>query len=154
MTDIHTRDIARLMSGILWLGRRLRRERPEESVPLTMIGIMGTLYRLGPMPATRLAAHELLQPQSLTRTIAALEQRRYIARQPNPADRREIILSLTPHGLRALSADMEKRREWLADAMAHALTQEERTRLLACEDIFAKLAWYEKDNPSSTEQSP
>ncbi|GAA4474412.1 MarR family winged helix-turn-helix transcriptional regulator [Gluconacetobacter asukensis] len=152
MTDIHTRDIARLMSGMLWLGRRLRRERPEESVPLTMIGIMGTLYRFGPMPAARLAAHELLQPQSLTRTIAALEQRRYIARQPNPADRREIILSLTPHGLRALSADMEKRREWLADAMTHALTQEERNRLLACEDIFAKLAWYEKNDPSRTEQ--
>ncbi|GBQ32069.1 MarR family winged helix-turn-helix transcriptional regulator [Gluconacetobacter sacchari] len=147
MTEIHTRDIARLMSGILWLGRRLRRERRDASIPLTMIGIMGTLYRLGPMPAATLAAHELLQPQSLTRTIAALERRRYIARQPNPADRREIILSLTSPGLQALSADMERRREWLLDAMAHALTAEERARLLACEDIFAKLAWYNMDVP-------
>ncbi|GBQ98347.1 MarR family transcriptional regulator [Gluconacetobacter liquefaciens] len=148
MTDIRTRDIARLMSGILWLGRRLRRERPEDSLPLAMIGIMGTLYRLGPMPAAKLAAHELLQPQSLTRIIATLQQHGHIARQPNPADRREIILSLTQDGLRALSADMERRREWLARAMAHALTAEERARLLACEDIFAKLAWYEPDDPA------
>ena len=91
MTDIRTRDIARLMSGILWLGRRLRRERPEDSLPLAMIGIMGTLYRLGPMPAAKLAAHELLQPQSLTRIIATLQQHGHIARQPNPADRREIL---------------------------------------------------------------
>ena len=65
---------ALLLRGILALGRRVRAERPAGALSLSGLGILGSLNRLGPLFATHLAKEERLQPQSLTRLLADLEQ--------------------------------------------------------------------------------
>jgi len=133
----------RILRGVLSLGRRLRAERPEGSASLSAIGLLSTLHRLGSMPAVRLATEEQLQPQSLSRLLAALDRDGLIARTPGEIDRRELVIALTEHGRAALAADMRARRDWLERAMAATLTDEERERLLRASDAMLKLAGYD-----------
>lgn len=142
---METEDTARILRGVLSLGRRLRAERPQGSASLSAIGLLGTLHRLGSMPAVRLAAEERLQPQSLSRLIAALERDGLIARAPGKADRRELLISLTDRGRAALAADMGARRQWLDRAMAATLTEAERALLQQAATVMQKLADYDGD---------
>lgn len=98
------------------------------------------VHRLGPMPAWRLALEEHLQSQSVTRIIGALERDRLIIRTRSEADRREIELSITPHGRKVLSEDIGARRAWLEKAMDGHLTPAERKTLMNASEIMLKLA--------------
>lgn len=129
-----------IVGAVLALGRRLRAERPRGTASLSGLSILSTLLRSGAMPATRLAAEERLQPQSLTRLIAGLEAKGWIARKRNPTDRREISISLTARGRRLIDDDRKSRRAWLKHALATTLTASERATLLAAADVMLKLA--------------
>ena len=132
-----------ILKAVLALGRRLRAERPEGAVTLSALSIIGTLNRLGPIPAIRLAAEERLQPQSLTRLLASLEKDGHITRTRNVADRRELTIALTERGHRLLVEDIRARRAWLVGAMAAALNAPERELLFAAAGPMLKLAFHE-----------
>ncbi len=140
MEEAQTASVVR---GLLLLGRRMRAARPRDSVTLAGLAILGALRRLGPVPAVRLAEEERLQPQSLTRLIAGLERDGLIAREPDPADGRALLLGLTPRGAAVLAADLRARRRWLEKAMAATLTAAERTVLLDAAAVMLKLAAYD-----------
>src|SRR5579863_9832473 len=106
-----------LRRGTMRLGRRMRFERPEPSVTSAELSVLGLLYRRGPMSAGALAWAERVQPQSLTRTLAALEERGVVHRQPDPADRRRSVLSITESGRAVVDADVAQRDRWLAMAI-------------------------------------
>ncbi len=131
-----------ILKAVLALGRRLRAERPEGAATLSALSILGTLNRLGPIPAIRLAAEERLQPQSLTRILASLEKDGHIARTRNAADRREMTIALTERGRRLLVEDIRARRAWLEGAMAAALDASERELLFAAAEPMLKLAFH------------
>ena len=57
------------------LSRRLMAARGPEGISVSKLMVLGRLHRLGPATATELAAFLRIQPQSLTRLLAALEQR-------------------------------------------------------------------------------
>jgi DNA-binding MarR family transcriptional regulator len=132
-------DAALIVRGILSLGRRLRAERPRGSVSLSALAILGTLRRKGPMPAARIATEENLQPQSLTRLLAGLEEDGLIVRKPGEIDRREKVVALTEQGLSVLVADIAARSRWLETAMAD-LEPHERDTLLHAAMLMARLA--------------
>jgi DNA-binding MarR family transcriptional regulator len=134
-----------ILKAVLALGRRLRAERPEETVTLAALSILGTLSRLGPIPATRLAAEERLQPQSLTRLVGNLERVGLIERQRNMVDRRALRIGLTEKGRTALIEDLNARQRWLEKAMATVLTDEERAGLTTAAQSMLKLAFHAKD---------
>lgn len=129
----------RIVRAILALGRQLRSARPRGAASLSALGLLGTLDREGPMPASRLAAEEHLQPQSLTRLVASLERAGWIGRTRNTADRREISIAITPRGRRVLGDELRARRSWLSRAIAAALTPDERAALLDATDVMLKL---------------
>jgi DNA-binding MarR family transcriptional regulator len=52
--------------------------------------------------ASELARRMAVTRQAAAKTIAALEERDYVARQPDPADRRRTRLRVTEHGLAML----------------------------------------------------
>jgi DNA-binding MarR family transcriptional regulator len=133
---------ALLLRSILALGRRLRAERPGTSLSLSGLGILGSLNRHGPLIATQLAAEERLQPQSLTRLVAALEQDRLITRKRSDVDRRQITIAITTKGRKMLLNDMAARHAWLEMTMATALTTAERQTLISAAAAMLKLASY------------
>jgi DNA-binding MarR family transcriptional regulator len=132
-----------IVRGVLSLVRRLRAEQPPSSTSLAGVGVLSTLWRLGPMPAARLAGEERLQPQSLTRLISSLERADLISRSPSKTDGREIVISVTPRGLETLSANMSAHRRWLEQAMAETLNDAERKVLLEASGAMIKLAGYD-----------
>ena len=54
--------------------------------------------------AHRLATRLALEPSTITPLVKRLEQAGFIARQRNPADERQVVVSLTPQG-KALRAE-------------------------------------------------
>ena len=141
----HTGDDALvLLRAVLALGRRLRAARPPNGLTVSGLSILGTLSRLGPIPATRLAAEERLQPQSLTRLIAALEEQGLIERSRGAVDRRELTIALTHAGRTALAADLRERQRWLAQAL-DTLAPGERRALISATAAMQKLAFHGDD---------
>jgi len=138
--DYSSEPATLLLRGILALGRRVRAERPPGALSLSGLGILGSLNRIGPIPASRLAVEERLQPQSLTRLLADLEQRHLILRQRSKVDRRAVIIGITAAGRTALFEDIAARRVWLEAALNKQLTGRERETLHAAGAIMIRLA--------------
>src|SRR6201992_3571885 len=122
------------------LGRRMRLERPAHPVPGAELSVLGLLYRRGPMSAGDVAAAERVQPQSLTRTLAALRDKKLIRRQHDPCDRRRSLLSLPEAGANLLLADIAQRDRWLARAIAEQLSPAETQLLMMAGELMERLA--------------
>lgn len=116
---------AEVRRSVTGLGRRLRLERSATALTALELSVLGHLRRRGPMSPGELANAERMQPQSLTRTLAGLEEAALTLRQPDPADGRRSLLAITEHGQAALRAEMAQRDNWLATAMAAQLTTTE-----------------------------
>jgi len=133
--------------AVVRLGRRLRAVRPDHSVNLSTLALLTTLHRVGPMSAVRLARAEQLQPQSLTRLLAAMTRDGLIARAIDPADRRAHVIELTREGRSAVARDLAARRAWLDQAMDMALSSEEREQLKAAAALMLRVAGQEPEAP-------
>ena len=131
-------QVAHIVTGVLRLGRRLRAQRPADSVSLSALSLMATLNEHGPMPAARLAEIQRLQPQSLTRLIQDLEEKGLIVRGPGP-DRRTLMLSLTDKGVEAFRYDIAARHRWLRDEMARMLGADDQVLLAMAATVMLKL---------------
>jgi DNA-binding MarR family transcriptional regulator len=129
-----------LRRGTTRLGRRLRLERPEHSVSLQQLNTLALLHQHGPSTAGELAARQRLQPQSLSRTLTALECDGLVTRSADPADRRRALLVITDGGLGALRHDISQRDAWLAAAMADSLTPAEQQLLRIAGELMERLA--------------
>ncbi|HYG42153.1 MAG TPA: MarR family transcriptional regulator [Bordetella sp.] len=69
--------------------------------------VLATLYRSGPphtLNPQALVNALLLSSGAMTNRLDRLEQAGLLAREPNPGDRRGVMVSLTPQGLRAIKA--------------------------------------------------
>jgi DNA-binding MarR family transcriptional regulator len=127
-----------LRGAVMRLARRLRSERADESLGLSPLFALATIEAREPLTASALAKHERLQPSSLTRVIAALEERGLIARERNPDDARQTLLSTTAAGREVVGAERQRRQEWLAH-LIDGLTEPEREALQAALPVLQKL---------------
>ena len=125
------------------LARRLRAERVARGVATdlsdTQLAALAALEGHQAMTPGELAEHEKVQPPSMTRVIAVLEERNLVLRSPHPTDRRQVVLTVTADG-RALVHRVRRRKDaWLARRLAE-LTAEERATLRAAVPIVEKLS--------------
>jgi DNA-binding MarR family transcriptional regulator len=67
--------------------------------------ILVTLGQFEVMTAKAIGAHSHMHKTKVSRAVSTLEQRKLIVRRENSADRREVLLSLTPAG-RAVYHDL------------------------------------------------
>ena len=122
------------------LARRLRAERPEDSLSFTKLGLLGRLYRQGSLSAAEVAALERIRPQSLTRVLAELTEDGFITRRPDAQDGRRLLIDITGDGRSALGRDMQQRDFWLAGAMAEELSDTERELLRLVSGLMDRLS--------------
>src|SRR5580693_3096639 len=146
MTATQTRSDAGLSTAlrisVSRLARRLRVERQAEglaSLSDTQLAALAVLDRHGPMTPGELAEHEKVQPPSMTRVIAVLEERRLVMRAPHPTDRRQVVLTVTEQGRELVSQARRRRDAWLAKRLKE-LTPEERALLRAAAPVLEKLS--------------
>jgi DNA-binding MarR family transcriptional regulator len=127
--------------SVTHLARRLRGLRSDHGISGSKLAILGWLFRGGkPMTATDLARLERLQPQSLTRIIAELDEQGLICRTPAEEDRRQILIEITQAGRELLVVDAYRQNQWLMEIMAARLTKAEREILAVAADLLDKLA--------------
>jgi DNA-binding MarR family transcriptional regulator len=132
---------AALRVGIGLLVRRLRQLGPNaEDLTLSETSALARLDRGGPMSAAALARQEQISPQSMGTTLARLQVRGLVARQPDPHDGRRVLVSLTPAGDRVLHARRAARTETLAAALADGFTAAERRTLAEAATLMERLA--------------
>jgi DNA-binding MarR family transcriptional regulator len=129
----------RLRATVAHLGRQLRATAGPDGPGMAKLGVLGQLYRLGPMTPTRLAQLERVRLQTLTRLLAELEFERLIHRRADPADARRTQLSIAPAGARLLAADIHRRESSLASAIETRLDADERRALLAACQLLDRI---------------
>jgi DNA-binding MarR family transcriptional regulator len=149
MTSTQTRSDAGLASAlrisVSRLARRLRAERTVRGLPElselsdTQIGALATLEHHGAMTPGELADHEKVQPPSMTRVIAVLEQRNLVTRSAHATDKRQVMLSVTDAGRDLVYQSRRLRDAWLAKRLRE-LTPQERAKLRAAAPILEKLS--------------
>lgn len=128
-----------LRISVMRLARRLRAQRTDASLSLTQLSTLATLDRHGALSPGELAAHEKVQPPSMTRVVAALEQQGFVERQPHVTDRRQVVVSLTERGRALLREDRRRRDAWLSRRLQE-LSEEERALLRAAAPVLERLA--------------
>jgi DNA-binding MarR family transcriptional regulator len=96
------------------LGRTLRQVRdPSGDLHPNQLSAMAVLFNEGDLLMGELAAHERVQPPSMTRIVNGLEVQGYVARRPDPRDGRQCLVTLTATGGEVILANRKRRDEWL-----------------------------------------
>ncbi|HEU5267127.1 MAG TPA: MarR family transcriptional regulator [Jatrophihabitans sp.] len=128
-----------LRPALLRLTRLVRNQRVDMSVTLTQLSAMATLSKRGAMSAGELATCERVQPPSMTKVLANLEEKGLVRRDPHPTDRRQAIIAITEAGLALLESERRSRDAWLSRQLA-VLSAEERALLQRVVPVLDKLA--------------
>jgi len=106
---------------------------------LTQLSALSTLHGHGPMAPGELASRERVQPPSMTRVIAAMEDAGFVSRTPHPTDGRQTVIALTDAGTAYVEAEVSARERWL-DQRLGELSGDERALLCRAAEIIDRMA--------------
>src|SRR3954468_17458125 len=125
-----------LRISIARLSRRLRAQSPSP-LSATQHATLAALDRHNSMSPRELAEHEKVQPPSMTRVIATLEEQELLVRSPHPTDGRQVLLTVTEKGRELLREQRRRKQAWLSQRLKE-LTPEEQTTLQQAAPILEK----------------
>jgi DNA-binding MarR family transcriptional regulator len=125
--------------AVVRLNRKLRAQRTNSTVTLTQLAALSTVAKRGPLTPGELAAKEGVQPPSMTRVIAALEEMGYVTREPHPTDGRQAIVAISEAGRVFHNAQIMAKEAWLDRRLAE-LTEEEQELLDKAAEIIDRMA--------------
>jgi DNA-binding MarR family transcriptional regulator len=129
---------SRLRLAVTRLHRRLRQQAVGGLSPAQTSALAST-DRLGSPTLGELAALESVQPPSMTRIIAALEEKGLVARIVDPTDRRVARVEVSDAGRRVLVESRSRKNVYLARQL-HRLTPDEREGLGGLTAVLERLA--------------
>ena len=121
-----------LRVAVARLARQLRQEGAQEDATPSQLAALATLYHRSPITLGELATIERVKPPTLTRVVAALEEKGFVRREHNASDGRLVHVTITDAGKKAHEDYQQRRDAWMARKLAD-LTKEER-------DVLAKAA--------------
>ncbi|MFE9202750.1 MarR family winged helix-turn-helix transcriptional regulator [Micromonospora sp. NPDC007230] len=128
-----------LRNAITRLNRRVRQARPVGDLTGSQLSALTSLNLAGALTPRELSDVERVQPPTMTKIVAKLEERGLVQRTPHPTDGRQVILAATEGGRAVLEQFERARNQWLADQLAE-LTEEERDTLRRAADILQEIA--------------
>lgn len=121
-----------LRVSVARLHRRMVSERdPDNPLSIAAMAVLRALDRYGELTLSELAAHEHVQPPSMTRTVNFLERAGCVLRAPHLIDGRSIQVSLTELGREQLLNDRRQRDAWLAQRLSELNLEQRNTLKLA-----------------------
>lgn len=128
-----------LRDAIMRLNRRLRQTRPVGDLTMSQISALTTLGFAGALSPRELAEQERVQPPTMTKIVAKLEERGLVQRTPHPTDGRQVVLSATEVGRAAVVEHRRAGDAWLAQAIGE-LSAEDRETLRRATELLDKIA--------------
>jgi DNA-binding MarR family transcriptional regulator len=100
--------------------------------------LLALLQEKGAMTPSALSVAQNVRPQTVGQTLDAMQARGWVARSPHPTDRRQILVSLTAAGGRALAKGRRLRQAWLVRELGR-LKPADRRLLSSSITIFERL---------------
>ncbi len=131
-------DVTDFSHAIGLLVRRARAAAASEELSWTETAVLKCLVKQGPMTTADLARAQGMRPQSMRAIVAALEQLGMVSRRPHATDGRQVNIELTPRGSAIEKSSSDRKRTWLAQAIAQLDTREKET-LFAAGKIIERL---------------
>jgi DNA-binding MarR family transcriptional regulator len=119
----------RLRLAVGRLARRLRLEG-DGGLPPLQLSTLVTIELHGPLRLGELAQREAVTAPTMSRVLAALDERGSIERRPDPADARSTLVSVSPIGREMIGTVRSERTASLARRLDR-LDDEQRAALLA-----------------------
>ena len=127
-----------LRIAVMRLTRRLRSAQADESLTLSQLSALSSLDRHGPCSPTALAELERVQPPSMTRVLAGLEDRGLARRAPHETDRRQAVIAISEEGKALLCQVRARRAAWLTRCLEE-LSEDDRAALVAALPVLQHL---------------
>ncbi len=119
------------------LARRVRLESTDGLAP-HLVAVLARVEDQSRTPRA-LAEIERVSAPSMTRNVACLVERGLVARTDDPADGRQVIVSITEDGRRTLGEIRVRRDQWLEARLAQ-LADDERALLAQASVLLERLA--------------
>ena len=110
--------------------------------------VLALLDEQGAMTPSALSLAQNVRPQSVGQALDVMSARGWVARGPHPTDRRQILISLTAAGRRALAQGRRLRQAWLVAELAR-LPAKDRRVLGEALTIFERFLNNENQHESS-----
>jgi DNA-binding MarR family transcriptional regulator len=127
----------RLRLAVMRLARRLRQQAEEGATP-SMLSALASVERLGAVTLSELAQLERVQPPSITKVVARLEDEGLVARSGDANDRRISRIALTSKGKRFIEKNRSRKTAYLAHGLS-TLEPRERAILNEALDVLDRL---------------
>jgi DNA-binding MarR family transcriptional regulator len=134
---------AALRDSIGLLRRKLRQvkaDRGDGELTLPESAALVRLDRGGPAASSELARQEQISPQSMGGTLAGLEARGLVSREPDSRDGRRAVISVTEDGRQVLRDRRNSYSQLLARALADGFSAAELDVLRAAAPLLERLA--------------
>ena len=130
-TSTTNAEVAELAShlrlALARLNRRIRQQAAYTGEELTAStqAALASIERLGPITLGELAAVEQVQPPSMTRIVARLDEWGYVTRVVDPSDRRVARVAITEAGRDLLARSRTRKDAYLAQRVAELSASEQ-----------------------------
>ena len=118
-----TQLASRLRFAVMRLARVLRQKAQDPITP-SQLSALVSVERDGPVTLGELAALESVQPPTMTRIVAALEEQGLVVREADQTDRRVARLHITAAGRKLLEKNRSRKTAYLASRMRGLSTDE------------------------------
>lgn len=99
------------------LARRLRQQSSDGDVSPSMLSVLVSVEASGSLSLGELAEIERVQPPTISRVIARLEERGLVSREADSGDRRVARVRLTATGARFVARSRSRKNAYLARRM-------------------------------------
>lgn len=120
--------------------RRLREQADTGDLTTSQKSALLHLEREGPATVTTLARAQDMRPQSMGAIVSALQLAGLVEGAPDPADGRQILLSLTAACRDMIATGRAARQDWLFRAIQANLDREEQKQLAGAVELLKRLA--------------
>jgi DNA-binding MarR family transcriptional regulator len=131
---------AAIRLAVARIARKVRQRHAVGDLTLSEVSVLSRLHRDGPDSPGALAELERVRPQAMASTLAALEDRGLVRREPDAADGRRSVMTATEAGRKVLSDRRSESVRRIATVLDEEFTPPERRELLAVLPLFDRLA--------------
>jgi DNA-binding MarR family transcriptional regulator len=118
---------SRLRAVFRQVSRRTEALGGKDSPTRSEQSVLAWLEDKGPMTQRALSDIQQVRPQSMQQTLDSLERRRWIRREDHPTDRRQLLISLSATGRKALLKGRQLRQAWLVSEITKLSRAERKT---------------------------
>jgi len=80
-----------------------------------------------------------MRPQSMSAIVTPLQESGLISGAPDPSDRRQTLMSLTPKCLKWIQEGRAARQDWLTTTISQKLSVHEQEKLQAALELLTRL---------------